>query len=68
MSTQNARYVAKAIAGTGWRIWNRRTKRWWGNYFKEYPQKVLDELNGAKRPENITELTRPSYSKKKKQD
>jgi hypothetical protein len=66
MSTQSADYVAKAVAGTGWRIWNRRTKRWWGNFFKDYPKKALDELNGAKRPDTLSELARPSYTEKKK--
>jgi hypothetical protein len=61
MGKPNDRYVAKAVPGVGWRIWNRRTKRWWGNYFAEYPQKTLDELNGPKRPDELTKLTKPSY-------
>jgi hypothetical protein len=41
----------------GWRIWNRKMKRWWGEWYKSYPEKLLDELNGLKRPEEITRLT-----------
>jgi len=40
-------YVAKAEAGKGWRIWERKMKKWWGNYFKIYPEELLAELNGA---------------------
>jgi len=50
------KYVAKAEKGKGWRIWNRKTKRWWGNYFSQYPEDLLDELNGEKRPEVVTKL------------
>ena len=59
MSTE-ARYVARAVPG-GWRIFNRRTKRWWGNYFREYPEDVLAELNGQRRPDVLTQLCRKSY-------
>jgi hypothetical protein len=52
------RYVAKAEAGKGWRVWNRKIQRWWGNYFKHYPELLLDELNGDKNPEEITKLNR----------
>jgi hypothetical protein len=33
-------------------------KRWWGNLFDAHPLDVLAELNGQKRPERLTELTR----------
>jgi hypothetical protein len=56
-------YVARAEADKGWRIWNRNTKRSWGNYFKEYPDQLLKELNGEKRPDVLTELCRISYAK-----
>jgi hypothetical protein len=57
------RYVARAEAGKGWRIWNRKTKRPWGNYFKEYPEDLLDELNGDKNTKKIVELSKKSYVK-----
>jgi hypothetical protein len=56
------RYVAKAVVGSGWRIWNRKMKRWWGAPFKEFPTALLAELNGLKRPEKLTELTRKATS------
>lgn len=52
------RYVAKAEPKKGWRIWNRKMKKWWGNYFKQYPEDLLAELNGERRPEKIVELTK----------
>lgn len=58
MGKPNFRYVAKAESGKGWRIWNRRTNRWWGNSFSYYPEALLEELNGAKRPEKIVELSK----------
>lgn len=60
MST-TVKYVAKATPGVGWRIFNRKTKRSWGNFFKDYPQDVLDELNGQRRPEVLTQLCKKSY-------
>jgi hypothetical protein len=34
------RYVAKAESGKGWRIWESKMKRWWGNYFSRYPEEL----------------------------
>jgi hypothetical protein len=65
MSSSEAKYVAKAEAGVGWRIWNRRTKRWWGNFFSEYPEAVLQELNGLARQEVLVRLCRSSQSKER---
>jgi hypothetical protein len=65
MATANHRYVAKAEAGVGWRIWNRRSRRWWGNFFAAYPQAVLDELNGPARPDELARLCKTSESKER---
>ena len=56
----NERYVARAYAGKGWRVFNRRTQRPWGIYFPNYPETLLAELNGQKRPDKIAELTKKS--------
>jgi hypothetical protein len=56
-----AKYVAKAIAGFGWRVWNRKTKKWWGNYFNAYPEELLNELNTQKRPEVLIKLCKVSF-------
>jgi hypothetical protein len=52
------RFVAKAIPGIGWRIWNRKQAKWWGNPFSHHPEELLLELNGARRPDKIVELTK----------
>ncbi|REJ91898.1 MAG: hypothetical protein DWQ34_13925 [Planctomycetota bacterium] len=56
MGKANCKYVARAIPGKGWRVWNRRTKKWWGNPFREYPEELLAELNGPKRPQRLVQL------------
>lgn len=62
----NIKFIARAEAGLGWRIWNRKTKRSWGNYFKDYPEDVLNELNGSKDQENLINLCKKSYTKNEK--
>lgn len=52
----NDRYVARAVTGKGWRIFNRKTQKSWGNYFNEFPSKVLDELNRDKNPDVLKAL------------
>lgn len=58
MGEPRKKYVARAITGVGWRIWNRQQQKWWGNAFKAYPEELLNELNGANRPERIVELSK----------
>lgn len=58
MGKRNLRYVAKAEAGKGWRIWDRKARKWWGEHYTQYPEPLLTELNGEKRPEQLTELIR----------
>lgn len=60
MGKPNHRYVAKAVPDKGWRVWNRKTKKWWGNYFPYYPEKLLAELNGEKRPQVLVDLSKNS--------
>ncbi|WP_102127905.1 hypothetical protein [Deinococcus planocerae] len=55
-----ARFVAKAIPGEGWRVWNRKTERWRGEVCKEYPAALLAELNGEKRPPELVTLIKAS--------
>jgi hypothetical protein len=57
MSTRR-HYVARATAELGWRIWNTKTKRWWGEFYKRYPDELLAELNGEKRPEAVAGKTK----------
>ena len=58
MGRPTVRYVCRAIAGEGWRIWDRRQKKWWGTVYYRFPQAVLDALNGEKRPEELVRLTK----------
>lgn len=57
------RYVARAEADVGWRVWDRKLKRWWGNFFSEHPAAILAELNGDGRPDVLAQLARPSRSR-----
>jgi hypothetical protein len=63
MTAHPPKFVARAEAGVGWRIFNRQTKRAWGNYFREYPATVLAELNGDARQSVLVELCRSTQSK-----
>jgi hypothetical protein len=58
MGKPTFRFVAKALPSRGWRVWDRKMKKWWGNLFDAHPSDVLAELNGEKRPAVITALTR----------
>lgn len=59
MGKRKRRYVGKAFAGVGWRIWDNTARKWWGNSFPRQPEDLLAELNGEKRPARIVELSRP---------
>jgi hypothetical protein len=58
MGKAEHRYVAKSEPGKGWRVWDRKLKRWWGEWRREYPEAVLIELNGEARPQVLVELCR----------
>ncbi len=49
------RYAARGVPG-GWRIWNNKMKKWWGDMYERQPDDLVNELNNAKRPNIITEL------------
>ena len=49
------RYVAKGVPG-GYRIWNNKARRWWGDLYEHCPDDLLDELNGNHNPDRLTEL------------
>lgn len=64
MGKTNRRYVAEPVAGTGWRIVHRKRKAYWGQIYVERPDALIDELNGEKRPDVLTEIER-QYAKMK---
>ena len=47
-----------AIATAGWRIWDNKLQRFWGEVYDPNPQTLLDELNGEKRPQQLLNLPR----------
>lgn len=57
MGKPKRRYVAKGVPG-GWRIYNKLSKKYWGELYERQPDELVNELNGQKRPEVIVKLTR----------
>ncbi len=49
--------MLKGVAG-GWRIWNNKSNKWWGQLYERQPDELVNELNGESRPEVIVVLTR----------
>jgi hypothetical protein len=64
MGKRDVRYVARAEEGQGWRIRDRKARRWWGEPFVQYPEQLLAELNGEKRPAHLTDLIRRTERKR----
>jgi hypothetical protein len=60
------RFVAKAQAGIGWRIWDNKIKTWWGQIYDQHPEKLIAELNGEKRPDELTKLGQTKEVRKSK--
>ena len=56
--------MAKGVPG-GWRIWNNKSKKFWGELYERQPDELLDELNGKFRSDEIVRLTR-KYQKDKR--
>jgi hypothetical protein len=63
MGKSKRRFVAKAEAGSGWRIWDNKQKKWWGECYLQHPENLLAELNGDKRPDELTELIKRTEKK-----
>jgi len=51
------RYVARGVPG-GYRVWDNKVRRWWGDLYELCPDALLDELNGGKDYVKITILLR----------
>jgi hypothetical protein len=49
------RYVARGVPG-GYRIWDNKARRWWGDLYEFCPDDLLHELNGARDNDKITAL------------
>jgi hypothetical protein len=50
-----SRYVAGGVPG-GYRIWDNKARRWWGDLDELCPDELLDELTGDADPAKITAL------------
>lgn len=47
--------MARGVPG-GYRIWDTKGRRWWGDHYELCPDDLLVELNGAADPVKITAL------------
>jgi len=53
VSVSRRRYVARGVPG-GYRIWDHKARRWWGDHYEVCPDDLLTELNGGADPARIT--------------
>ncbi|GAA2280005.1 hypothetical protein GCM10010402_40900 [Actinomadura luteofluorescens] len=51
------RYVARGVPG-GYRIWDNRRRKWWGDVYELCPDDLLTELNGDADYRKVTALLR----------
>ena len=64
MGKEKRRFVGKSESGHGWRIWDNKIRRWWGEHYTQYPEQLLAELNGEKRTERLTQLIKQTKRKR----
>jgi hypothetical protein len=50
-------YVARGVPG-GYRIWDNKRRRWWGELYELCPDDLTAELNGAADHDRITALVK----------
>ena len=55
MGKRKRRFVARSVPG-GYRIWNTKMNKWWGDTYDYCPDALLAELNGERRPDKVTAL------------
>ncbi|MFE9135736.1 hypothetical protein [Streptomyces sp. NPDC007355] len=58
------RYVARGVPG-GYRIWDNKGRRWWGDHYKLCPDDLLVELNGAADHVELTALLKRYRAQKR---
>lgn len=58
------RYVARGVPG-GYRIWDNRGRRWWGDLYELCPDDLLAELNGQADQARITALLKRYRAQKR---
>ena len=64
MGKRKNRFVAAAEAGKGWRIRDNKQRKCWGERYRSFPEELLAELNGGKRPDRIAELIKRTARKR----
>jgi hypothetical protein len=47
--------VVRGVPG-GYRIWDSRARRWWGDHYEVQPDELVAELNGDAEHERVTPL------------
>jgi hypothetical protein len=57
-------YVARGVPG-GYRIWDSKRRRWWGDQYELCPDDLLDELNGEADYQKITALLKRYRAQKR---
>jgi hypothetical protein len=57
-------YVARGAPG-GYRIWDSKRRRWWGDLYELCPDDLLEELNGEADYQKITGLLKRYRSQKR---
>jgi hypothetical protein len=58
------RYAARGVPG-GYRIWDNRARRWWGDHYELCPDDQLAELNGPADHDRITTLLKRHRAQKR---
>ncbi|MFA1542896.1 hypothetical protein ACQPZP_32500 [Spirillospora sp. CA-142024] len=58
------RYVARGVPG-GYRIWDTKAHKWWGDHYELCPDDLLAELNGNRDYAKITALLRHYRAQKR---
>ncbi len=56
--------MARGVPG-GYRIWDGKGRRWWGDRYALCPDDLLAELNGARDPARITALLKRYRAQKR---
>jgi hypothetical protein len=47
--------VVRGVPG-GYRIWDNKARRWWGDHYEVQPDELVAELNGKADYSRVTEL------------
>ncbi|MEY9967601.1 hypothetical protein ABIA33_005674 [Streptacidiphilus sp. MAP12-16] len=58
------RYVARGVPG-GYRIWDKKGRRWWGDHYELCPDDLVTALNAKASPETITALLKKCRAMKR---